>query len=137
MKYFITKDSNGYVLSISHTNTRLDTIELDLSKYDLNGLKKFAYKVGKDELIFDNNRYQELLKEEQKKADAKECKELRKLLTDSDYLVDRTFEEVMALTNPVTFISETIKILVKYNTKYKDTIANRKAWRKRIEELEK
>ena len=60
MRYFVSLDVNGYVVSIKHTNSILDFVELDLDQYDLSGVRKFAYKLGKDELIFDETRYQQL-----------------------------------------------------------------------------
>lgn len=60
---------------------------------------------------------------------------LETLLDDSDYIVARCFEEIMALDNKLTFIADFIGIVAKYATQYKDAIAQRKQWRARIEEL--
>lgn len=136
MKYFVNTDSKGYVVSIQHTNSSLDFIELDLTKYDLTGLRKFAYKLGKDKLIFDEEHYKELLNKYNIEENEKEIASLKIKLTETDYIVSRAFEEVMALSNPLTWVADVIKIMVKYSSKYKDVIKNRSTWRKRIEELQ-
>ena len=69
------------------------------------------------------------------KDNQKEINELQQKLNESDYLVARTFEQVMELTNPLTFIADVLKILAQFKAKYRDTIKNRQAWRTRIEEL--
>ena len=65
-----------------------------------------------------------------------EIAELKKKLTDTDYIFAQELEEISALSNPVTLIADLIKILISYASKYKDVIASRKEWRARIEELE-
>lgn len=132
MKYTVNIDIDGYVLSLSHTKN--DNVELDLSGVDLKYLN--AYKLGIDSLVLDINKLQQLKNEEVKQAKSQRIEELKKLLTDSDYICSRAFEEVLSLNNSITFITDFIKILAKYSTQYKDVISNRKAWRKEIEELE-
>lgn len=137
MRYEVITNKDGYVQIIHHTNSPRDTYELDLTKYDLTGLRLYAYKVGKDRLIFDEEEYQRLLDSKQKIIDGKEIIELKQKLTDSDYIVSRAFEEVMQLTNPLTWVTDCLKITLKYAKKYKETIELRANYRKRIEELEK
>lgn len=132
MKYTVNVDIDGYVLSISHTEN--DNVELDLSDVDLKYLN--AYKLGIDSLMLDEYKLQRLVNEEIEQVKSQRIKELKKLLTDSDYICSRAFEEVLSLNNPLTFITNFINILVKYSTQYKDVISNRKAWREEIEELE-
>lgn len=137
MRYEVITDSDKYVLNIRHTNNIFrDVVELDLSKYDLSGQRKYAYKLGKDELIFDEERYQELLNKQAQKSNQKEIVDLKQKLNESDYIVARAFEEVMQLSNPLTWIADVIKITLKYSQKYREVIANRKIWRERIEALE-
>ena len=136
MRYFVSLDKDGYVVSIKHTNSPMDFVELDLEQYDLSGLRKFAYKLGKDELIFDEDRYLDLTNKQTMKNNAKEVVELKKKLTDTDYIVARAFEEVMALKNPLTWVADVLVITLKYSRKYAETIANRSIWRARVEELE-
>lgn len=61
---------------------------------------------------------------------------LKHKLNNTDYIMARCFEEIMALDNKLTFIVDFIAIVVKYSKQYKEVIAERKAWRERIEELE-
>lgn len=137
MRYSITLDNDGYVQNIYRTgNPRIDVYELNLSRYDLTGLRLHAYRVGKNRLIFDEARYNLLLESEQVKSNEKEVKTLKEKLNESDYIVARAFEEVMSLTNPLTWVADVIKIMLKYSSKYKEVIANRKSWRERIEELQ-
>lgn len=137
MRYSVTLDKDGYVQNIFKTgNPRLDVYDLDLSKYDLTGLRIMAYKLVKNELVFDENKYNELIKRESSKANEKEITTLKEKLTESDYIVARAFEEVMSLTNPLTWVADVIKIMIKYSSKYKEVISNRKSWRERIEELQ-
>ena len=135
MKYEVIVDFDKYVQIIRHTGTVLDYVELDLSKYDLSGDRIHAYKLGKNELIWDENKYQEILDRKQKAADQEEVIELEKKLSDSDYIIARWGEEIVSLSNPVTWIADVIKINLKYAKEYKETLANRKKWRERIQEL--
>lgn len=76
-------------------------------------------------------------KEDSDREKAIEIASLKKNLTDSDYVIARTFEEIMSLDNALTFIADFIKILKSYKTQYSELISQRKAWRDRIEELSK
>ena len=136
MRYYVTTDKDGYVLSIRHTNSRLDFAELDLTKYDLEGLRLHAHKLGRKELIFDEDKYLELLNKETIIENKKEVVELKRKLTETDYIVARAFEEVMALKNPLTWIADVLVITLKYSKKYAQTISDRTKWRERIEEIE-
>lgn len=133
MKYLVLTDNEGYILTITHTGTKKDFAELDLSNYDLT--KLHAYKLGKDELIFDEERWNQIVAEEQKKANEKEIAELEQRLKDTDYIISRWGEDIMALDNRLTWIADAIIISVKYSKQYKEALANRKSWRARIEEL--
>ena len=137
MKYEVLLDYRGYVNIIHQTGTKRDYVELNLDDYDLTDGKIHAYKLGKNCLIFDQNEWERILADRQEKADQAEVKDLKQKLNDTDYIIARAFEEVLALNNPVTFVADTIKIMVKYSKMYKDTLAERKVWRARIEELEK
>lgn len=135
MKYEVITDIQGYVQIIRHTGTKRDFVELDLDKYDLTEDRIFAYKLGKNELIFDEKRYQEILDAKQHKADLKEIAELKEKLNGTDWIMAKWVEEILALNNPLTWVADVIKINIKYMKEYSQTIADRKAWRERIEEL--
>lgn len=136
MKYEVILDLKGYVSIIRHTGTIKDYVELDLSEYDLSNNRIYAYKLGKNKLIFDEKRYEEIMYDVQKKEDFKEINSLKSFLNETDYILARYSEEMMALDNPLTWIADVIKLKAKYYKEYKDKLAERVAARKRIEELE-
>lgn len=131
--FTINKDENGYILSISHTAN--DSADIDLDLIDLKYLN--AYKWINSEVILDEVKKAELIAAEQKEAVDAEIADLKAKLKESDYVVANTFEQVMSLDNAVTFIVDFIKIMKDFKEKYSDLITERKAWRTRIEELEK
>lgn len=137
MKYEVVLDSDGYVSIIRHTGTVKDFVELDLSLYDLSDDRIHAYKLGRNELIFDAEKYKQITEAKQKIIDFKEIDELKRYLNETDYIIARAFEEALTtLDNPLTFIREFISILVKYHNMYKDVLSQRIKARLRIEELE-
>lgn len=136
MKYQVLTDRNGYVLSIKQTGTKMDFVSLDLDKYDLSDGRIFAYQLGKNTLIWDEKRWNELQAIEQQKADTKEISSLKQMLNSTDWIMAKWVEEILSLNNPLTWVADVIKINIKYLKEYKQTIADRKSWRKRIEELE-
>ena len=133
MLYTINTDKNNFVLSISHTDN--DNIDIDIEAIELEYLN--AYELAGNKLIMNQDRKNEIEQERQQKAKETEIESLKRSLSETDYIVDEAFENVLTLDNPVTFISDFIKILVQYNSKYATVIANRKIWRDRIEELSK
>jgi len=135
MKYFVTVDARGYVVSIVHTGTIKDFVELNLEDYDLTDGRIRAYKLGKNRLIFDEQEYQNILNNRQKAQDEAEIEELEQKLNETDYIMARYTEELLGLNNPLTWITDVIKLNVKYTKQYAEAIANRKKWRERIEEL--
>ena len=136
MRYEVITDYEKYVQIIRHTGTNRDFVELDLSKYDLTEDRIYAYKLGKNELIWDEAKYKAILDAKQKIADELEITDLTHKLRDTDYIFAQWVEEVLALDNPLTWVSDIIKINIRYLKEYKETIANRKTWRERIKELE-
>lgn len=133
MKYTLNLDENGFVLSIGHTMN--DDVELDLSKIDSAFLNAYQFVDGV--LTLNETKKAEIETEQKKKADAEEITYLQAKLNETDYIISRTFEEIMALDNSVTFVVEFIKILKEFRTKYAEQLKNRKSWRQRIEELKK
>ena len=131
MLFTVNTDINNYVTSIAHT--KHDNIELDLEQIETEYLK--AYKLINGDLELDEDKKAELIKQQEQMAKETEIVELEQDLNKTDYIMARMIEEIMALNNPLTFISDMIKIFASYGTKYKDTLADRKAWRERIEEL--
>lgn len=131
MKYTLNLDENGFVLSIGHTMN--DDVELDLSQIDSAFLNAYQFVDGV--LTLSETKKAEIETEQKKKADAEEIADLQSKLNDTDYIISRTFEEIMALDSSVTFIVDFIKILKEFRTKYAEQLKNRKTWRQRIEEL--
>lgn len=136
MKYEVVTDRNGYCVFIRHTGTKLDFVELDLSKYDFTDGRMSAYKLGKDELIFDESKWREMSKNKIKEDDKVEIVTLKQRLLETDYIAAKWLEEIISLDNPLTWIRDVIAINIKYSKEYRDTIRKRKLWRKRIKELE-
>ena len=60
-KYTLNLDSNNYVLSVAHT--RNDSIELDLSKYDINHISCYRFMNGT--LVLDETKLARVIKEEE------------------------------------------------------------------------
>lgn len=135
MKYFVSVDSRGYVLSIVHTGTIKDYVELNLDEYDLT--KKRAYKLGKNKLILDEEEWKRISDEAEKTKDFKEVDELKSFLYETDYITSRAFEEILSLTNPLTWVADVIKINIKYTKQYAEALKNRVIARNRIEEIYK
>lgn len=133
MKYFVSTDTRGYVLNIAHTGTIKDYVELNLDEYDLS--KKRAYKLGKNKLIFDEDEWNKIATEQEREKDFKEVDELKSFLYETDYITSRAFEEILSLTNPITWIADVIKINIKYTKMYAETLVERVRARNRIEEI--
>lgn len=135
MKYTVFLDGRGYVTNI--TQTGHDYVELNLEDYDFSNGRKRAYRLGKNKLIFDEEEYKRILDSQQKEADEKEIADLEQKLNDTDYIIARWGEEIVALSNPLTWVADVVKINIKYAAQYKEVLQNRKIWRERIEELRK
>ena len=136
MKYEVITDIRGYCSIIRHTGTIRDFVELDLDDYNLEDGRLFSYKLGKNRLIWDETEWQNILAQRQQKADQVEIKDLKQKLYETDYIISRWGEEIVSLTNPLTWITDVIKINLKYSQMYAEALRNRKRWRERIEELE-
>lgn len=80
--YTLNLDSNNYVLSIAHTPK--DSVELDLSKYDLNNLSCYRFING--ELVLDEEKARRLKEEEEKSKLIEEKSDLESWLSDHDYI---------------------------------------------------
>ena len=60
-KYTLNLDNNNYVLSVAHTSN--DSIELDLSKYDMNHISCYRFINGT--LVLDETKMARVIKEEE------------------------------------------------------------------------
>lgn len=133
MLYTVNTDKDSFVLSIAHTIN--DSIEIDIDSIETKYLN--AYQLSGKKLIMNQDRKAEIMAQEQENAKQTEIASLKESLYETDYIIAETFENVLALNNPLTFVADFIKILVEFNSKYADMIANRKIWRDRIAELSK
>lgn len=80
--YTLNLDENNYVLSIAHTPS--DSVELDLSKFDLNHLSCYRFINGK--LVLDEEKASKLKVEEEKLKLIKEKSDLETWLSAHDYI---------------------------------------------------
>ena len=127
MRARINFDENGYV---SHFVVDPNgDYEID---DDLNFEFLYCYHLVGGEIVLDEEMKASQIAEEQKVT---EIVDLQSKLNETDYIISRTFEEIMSLDNSVTFVVEFIKILKEFRTKYAEQLKNRKSWRQRIEEL--
>lgn len=129
MKAKIDFDENKYIKRFVTDNINGE-YEIDFDNFDMDHL--YCYHLVNNELVLDEDKVNQL---DEKQAKEEEIIELEHNLNDTDYIIARVFEEVMSLNNPLTFISDLIKIFVKYNSYYKEQLTNRVKWRNRIEEL--
>lgn len=128
-KYTVNIDDNKFILSIAHTSN--DSVELDLSQLELEYLE--AYQLVDGVPVLNEMKKAELVAEASKREHDAHIEELKQFLKDTDYIMAETFEKVMALSNPVTFIADIIKILVEFKNKYAEVIAQREEARQEIE----
>ena len=81
-RYTLNLDSNNYVLSIAHTQK--DSVELDLSKYDLSHLSCYRFINGG--LVLDEAKVSRLKAKEEKAKLTEEKAELEEWLSAHDYI---------------------------------------------------
>jgi len=129
-KYRFEYNDDGYIIGF---------YSVDSDEYDYEGqMANFPFatrgwtKLVDGQLVDDLTKRTEIL---QKEADEQEISELQTKLNETDYIFAKELEEITALSNPITFVTDLIKILVSYAKEYKEVIANRKTWRERIKEL--
>lgn len=129
MRARINFDENGYVSHFVVDPNGDHEIDDDINFEFL-----YCYHLIDGEIVLDEEKRASQIAEEQKET---EITDLQSKLNETDYIISRTFEEIMALDNSVTFVVEFIKILKEFRTKYSEQLKNRKTWRQRIEELKK
>ena len=115
--YTLNLDSNNYVLSIAHTPK--DSVELDLSKYDLSHLSCYRFING--ELVLDEEKASRLKEEEEKSKLIKEKSDLEAWLSAHDYIgtkiatgratVEEYVTEIEEMTEKAERINEIDRLL--------------------------
>ena len=128
-KYELIKNDEGFIVSMIKSDKG---IEVDVSNMDLAYLDCYYEKDGK--VILNEERKAQMIADEEKES---RIHELETMLEESDGIITGMLDDIVALDNPVTFISDFIKVLANYNSKYSKLIADRKAWRSELEELNK
>lgn len=128
-KYELIKNDEGFIVSMIKSDKG---IEVDVSKMDLAYLDCYYEKDGK--VILNEERKAQMIADEEKDV---RIHELETMLEESDGIMTGMLDDVASLNNPVTFISDFIQVLSNYNSKYSKLIADRKAWRSELEELNK
>ena len=111
-KFTLNLDTDNYVLSIAHTPS--DSVELDLSKYDLNHLSCYRFINGG--LVLDEAKASRLKAEEEKAKLIEEKVELEAWLSAHDYIgvkiatgratVDDYADEIALMTEKAERINE-------------------------------
>ena len=127
MRANITFDVDGYAINFAQASDG----EYELPLTVVIDFLRFYHLVN-NELVLDEEKKASAVEEEEKQI---EINDLQNKLNGTDYIIARTFEEIMALDNPLTFIADFIKILKNFKSKYAEQLENRKTWRERIEEL--
>mgnify|MGYP003491739869 CR=1 FL=1 len=115
--YTLNLDENNYILSIAHTPS--DSVELDLSKYDLSHLSCYRFINGK--LVLDEEKASRLKAEEEKSKLIKEKSDLETWLSSHDYIgtkiatgratVEEYATEIEEMTEKAERINEINKLL--------------------------
>ena len=129
--YKFKYNENGYI-------TGFEAVEDNDYDYtgqlaNMSDLCKGWYKFINGSFIVDDAKKNEI---EAKEKDINRKSELEELLKNSDYIIARTFEQVMSCTNPLTFITDIIAIITKFSAQYGEVIANRQTWRDELEAME-
>lgn len=110
----------GYVLGFGHYEREQDQdknmFDFDISQYDMKYMS--AYKLKANGLELDSTKKQEIDKELDKQEKLARIDDLKKKLADTDYIYNSIREGGRS------------------EEYYADVIANRKAWRKEIQDLE-
>ena len=127
MKYELLKNDEGFIVSMLKSDKG---IEVDISKMDLAYLDCYYEKDGK--VVLNEDKLAAVKADESRQF---RIHELKKMLEESDGIVTGMLDDIASLNNPVTFISDFIKVLADYNGKYASLIADRKAWRAELETL--
>ena len=129
MLYTISLDENNYIQSIGHT--KKDNTELDIEKIDLQYLN--AYQLIDGIVVLNEDRKKELIQENEKIAKEEEILTLTDHLKQSDEDLLDFVEQLFALKNPLTFISDMFTLMKNYTA----LVAERQSIRKQIKELQK
>ena len=127
MKYTITTDESGYVVTIAKDDSGID---IDISKLNLRFLS--CYKLIDGELVFDEEKYESMVAEETKEN---RIAELQKLLSETDYIQDSFIAGLMSLNKATTFITDLISLISTTKSEYKTILEQRVGWINELKSL--
>lgn len=127
MKYSVKTDKDNYIVSMYDDPEGIELPE----GFDFAYMS--CYQLIEGEIVLDQKKLAEIEEEEEKDS---ELFDLRKKLSESDYIFAEYCEEILGLDNALTWVADIIKINLKYLTKYSELIKQRRQWRERIKELE-
>ena len=82
---YLNLDENNYLLSVATVGGGLHA-EIDLSEYDLSGIRIGAHKWENDTLVFDADRLAEIEAENEASTAMEQPTELEQLRADVDYI---------------------------------------------------
>ena len=127
MKANLTLDQNNYILTMKTAIDGEYEVPDDINLDFIN-----CYQLVDGEFVFDETKYEEIKHQDDVND---EIEDLEKKLNETDYIIARWGEELVALDNPLTWITDVIRINNKYRQMYLKALLDRKIWRARIEEL--
>lgn len=122
MLFKIQIDNDGYVMSMEKSYDG-QGIDIDLGGIHLG--KIVCYKLVENKLVFDEEKYQSIVAEDER---LERIRELTKLLADTDYIQDSFIAGLMGLTNPLTFVSDLISLIASVTKDYKTILQQRTEW---------
>lgn len=127
---WIVTDKNGTVISTcSEPIEDGIEVETDLTFEDI-AEHPLGWKYIKGKLVYDEATETERITALDK---LREIDSLKQLLTDTDYTVIKSLEQILYANSLVSLL----KALKDGATQYREILANRKSWRERIQELQK
>lgn len=129
MLYTVSLDSNNYILSVAHTQH--DDTELNLEEMELEYLG--AYQLIEGVATLDEEKKAELVAEQEEQEKQIEIMNLSLQLQSTNTDMLDFVEQLFALKNPLTFISDMINLMKNYMT----LVATRQSLREQIKELSK
>ena len=127
--YKIKLDKSGYLTGFyEDAKGEVEVLPSDMMLEYIN-----CYKIENGNIVFDEEKYESIVLEEEKALEISELKEY--LISTSD--VDNDFiEQLFSLTNPLTFVSDLISLMSTYKNTYKTILNKRRQARDRLKELE-
>ena len=119
MKYEIKLDESGFIIGIMEDEKGIE-VPPEIASSDW--LSVYQYKDGK--FVFSQEKFNEITEFDNRQ---KRINEILDALVRTDYVQDDFINSLLSLTNPVTFITDLISLIVNTMKDYPSVIAERKA----------